>query len=189
MKLKFTAIYVLAALAFVGVSAWVFLSRGRNAKAIAAKYKLGGIMLTAWSMLAAASCEVPGVSVTCYDPVEPVPEVMCYDVAAPTNLLTVSVKDKDGMDVQPGDILKIDIEYPEFAKYVCNIVARNSDSTLIQSETFGNLQCSSRLELEMTLEKTDYKGEALVNVIGIYNISDTETAEQPLDGEFVINYL
>ena len=71
MKTKYYLIYVFVGIAFLAVSAWVFFSRGKNAKAIRAKYKLGGIMLMCMAMLSVASCgEIlnPG-EVMCYDPV------------------------------------------------------------------------------------------------------------------------
>ena len=71
MKAKYLIIYIVVGAAFLGVSLWVLLSNGKSAKAIRYKYKLGGIMLTAWSMLTFASCEGPGPFVTCYDPVPP----------------------------------------------------------------------------------------------------------------------
>ena len=38
MRIKFIAIYLLAGAAFLGVSLWVFLSKGKNASAVRAKY-------------------------------------------------------------------------------------------------------------------------------------------------------
>ena len=70
MKIKFFAIYIAAGVAFLGFSLWVFLSKGKNAKAIRAKYKMGGIMLTACSMLMASACQC-SPTVTCYEPMDP----------------------------------------------------------------------------------------------------------------------
>lgn len=78
MKIKFIAIYIAAGVMFLTASLWVFLSKGKNAKAIRTKYKMGGLMLTATSMLAATACQCSPV-VNCYEPAPP-PEVMCYDV-------------------------------------------------------------------------------------------------------------
>ena len=60
MKTKYYFIYFIVGAAFLAASAWVFFSRGKNAKAIWAKYRLGGIMLTCLAMLSAASCEHDG---------------------------------------------------------------------------------------------------------------------------------
>ena len=47
MKTKYFLIYVFVGIAFLAVSAWVFFSRGKNAKAIRAKYSLSpGAVLT-----------------------------------------------------------------------------------------------------------------------------------------------
>ena len=71
MRTKYFLIYVCVGAAFLAVCAWVYFTRGKNAKAIRAKYKLGGIMLTCVAMLSAASCGdgVDPWMVTCYDPV------------------------------------------------------------------------------------------------------------------------
>ena len=91
--------------------------------------------------------------------------------------------------VQPGDVLNISIESPEFTKYSCRIVAGGSESSVIQTKTFSNLQYTDRMLLEMPLEETDYKGEALVEVFGYYNVSETKEQQVRLDGEFVIKYI
>ena len=80
MRAKYFLIYAVVGAAFLAVSLWVLLSRGNNPKAINAKYKLGGIMLIAWSVIATASCEkgplpnvkkaIEGGVVMCYDPVQ-----------------------------------------------------------------------------------------------------------------------
>ena len=45
MKTKAFIVYVALGVAFAAVSLWVFLSKGKNAKAIRTKYKLGGAFL------------------------------------------------------------------------------------------------------------------------------------------------
>ena len=78
MKIKFLAIYIAAGVVFLAASLWVFLSKGKNARAIRTKYKMGGLMVTAATMLAACACQCSPV-INCYEPAQP-PEVMCYDV-------------------------------------------------------------------------------------------------------------
>ncbi|HRZ97655.1 MAG TPA: hypothetical protein P5084_08865 [Paludibacter sp.] len=51
--------------AFLAISLWVWFSNGKNAKAIKAKYKLGGMILSL-SFFATTGCEPV---ITCYDPV------------------------------------------------------------------------------------------------------------------------
>ena len=81
MKIKFLTIYAVAGVAFLAVSLWAFLSGGRSAKALRYKYKLGGIMLTAWAMISAVSCEGVIPTVTCYEPA-----VRCYDPVSPNSV-------------------------------------------------------------------------------------------------------
>lgn len=190
MRIKFTLVYILAGIAFLGVSLWVFLSKGKSARAVGAKYRLGGIMLTAASMLSAASCESPvGPVVTCYEPAVP-PEVTCYDVPAPVNSLYVSVKDKNTMDVQPGDILLLNIENPSDDSFLCNINARNPESTLLQSQELTlDPESAWYLGAEITIEDVSYKGEAVLSVFSISKDPEGNRVELPVGSPIVINYL
>ena len=134
MKSKYLIVYLLAGAAFLAVSLWVILTGGKNAKAIAAKYKLGGIMLTAMAMLSAASCEGPGPVVTCYEPV-----VTCYDVAVEEHdMVDVTVKGYGGNKLKSGDILQVTVTSPTFDKYRCRISAdpENGDVFVIQTQDF-----------------------------------------------------
>ncbi len=168
MKIKFLAVYILAGVAFAGVSLWVFLSKGRSAKAVAAKYKLGGIMLTALSFLSAASCgNTP--TVTCYEPATP-PEVMCYDVAVQTDVPSIIVKGSQYMNVKAGEVLTITIASPTFEEYKCCINAAEGDNpALIQTKTFKSDEQLQKPEavFELVLEPDGYSGEAAVTVYGI----------------------
>ena len=53
-------------IAFAGVSLWVVLSRGRSAKAVRAKFRLGGALITAVGLTTLTSC-----TTSCYDPYIP----------------------------------------------------------------------------------------------------------------------
>ena len=162
MRIKFLAIYILAGVAFLAVSLWVLLSKGRSAKAVNAKFKLGGIMLTALSMISAASCTGTPV-VTCYEPVEP--EVMCYDVAVEADLVSISVKGYEGFRLKSGDVLLIKIQYPTYSKYLCRIKEAGEGGALIQEQTFDRAE-SDPAEFELTLAPTEYKGDAEVAIYG-----------------------
>lgn len=172
MKVKFVIIYALAGAAFLAVSLWAFLSNGRSAKAIRYKYKLGGIMLTAWAMLSAASCEGVPPFVTCYEPV-----VECYDVAAPSNEVYVEVKDYGGNKLKSGDVLTVRIDYPTYHNYRCRITAdpSNGDAFVIQTHDFTVTESNSSVEI--TLVATDYKGSAKVTVCGIGMMQDGSEVE------------
>ena len=57
--------------AFLAVSLWVWLSKGKNAKAVKTKFRLGGVLLTLISTISIGSCGGSPV-VTCYD--TPIPD-------------------------------------------------------------------------------------------------------------------
>ena len=68
MKFKHSVLYAVLAVAFVAVSLWVILSGGKSARAVRAKFRLGGLMLTISSMLTLPGCSV--FQPTCYDTVK-----------------------------------------------------------------------------------------------------------------------
>ena len=171
MRIKFFAIYLLAGAAFVAVSLWVFLSKGRSPKAVAAKYRLGGIMLTAMTMMSAASCGGGPPQVTCYEPVEP-PEVTCYDVPMETNSLTVSVKDYGGINIKPGDVLIVNLAGPTTDEYKFRIHAGDVEAPVIQEFSYSDENVPYEIVIEQTLSATDYKGEATIEAIGVFKGGD-----------------
>jgi len=82
MKAKYILLYALLGAAFLGVSLWVWLSRGRHAAAVRAKYRIGGALLSLWALISSCgACSGPG------------PFVTCYDVAVQTDVVTVTEKD------------------------------------------------------------------------------------------------
>ena len=181
MKIKLTLVYIAVGIAFLAVSLWVFLSGGKSARAVAAKFRLGGILLTTWSMLSAASCTgVP--QVTCYEPLPP-PEVMCYDVVM-SDILSVVVKDYGGNKLKPGDVLLLNIEKPTYGKYVFRI-RRVEEQTLLQTESF-TVPESGEAGFELTLAPTEYRGEARVQASGVMVAEDGTEFEQPLEIEGLI---
>lgn len=181
MKIKFAIIYIVAGVAFVAVSLWAFLSNGRSAKAIRYKYKLGGIMLTAWAMLSAASCSGVPPFVTCYEPV-----VQCYDVAMPNNEVYVEVKEYGGNKCKSGDVITIRIDYPTYDKFRCRITANpeNGEAFVIQKQDFETVE--GKAEFELTLAATDYKGNVKVTVCGINKAEDGTESENVLGTESLI---
>lgn len=159
MKVKFLIVYLVAGAAFLGVSLWLILSGGRSASAIRAKYKLGGIMLTALAMLSAASCGGFPPQVTCYEPA-----VMCYDVPAETDILDVKVKDAEDLKAKAGDVLMFSIQRHSYEEYVVKITADNEQKTVLQTQSFKVAQEADPFEFELTLAPGDYKGKAQVVV-------------------------
>lgn len=194
MRIKFFAIYLAAGAAFLAVSLWVFLSKGKNAKAVRAKYKMGGIMLTASSLLAASSCQCSPTTVTCYEPVMP-PEVTCYDVARELNVVTVSIKGKEGVEAKAGDVLLIGINVPTYPAYECKIEEDKDDNpTLIQCETFQApvREEDSEIEdisFELTLSPGNFNGKARITLSGVIKDGEGSTFVEPLKGIFYIKVL
>lgn len=176
MKIHYLLVYIAAGVAFLAVSLWAFLSNGRSAKAVRAKYRLGGIMLTAWAMLSAAACEGPGPIVTCYEPV-----VTCYDVATEQNdEVDVTVKGYGGNKLKSGDVLNVSVYYASYQNYRCRISAdpENGDVFVIQTEEFALSSADGRLaETEITLAATTYKGMAKVYVCGLGKDADGNETE------------
>ena len=161
MKTKYCLIYVFVGIAFLAVSAWVFFSRGKNAKAIRAKYKLGGIMLMCMAMLSVASCgEIlnPG-------------EVMCYD-PAPDYSFMVSTGKQDAnwqYILSPGAVLSVQVECRRYEKF--GVVIRQfkdmKEGDVLQAATFES-EGKNLFQYELLYDPADkaYEGIARVDIYG-----------------------
>ena len=169
MKTKYYLIYVFVGIAFLAVSAWVFFSRGKNAKAIRAKYKLGGIMLMCMAMLSVASCgEIlnPG-------------ELMCYE-PAPDYSFMVSTGKQDAnwqYILSPGAVLTVAVECRRYEKY--GVVIRQfedmKEGDVLQSATFES-EGKSQFLYELLYNPADkaYAGLAQVDIYGYPEGTKTE---------------
>ena len=177
MRIKFVIIYAAAGVAFLAVSLWAFLSNGRSARAVRYKYKLGGIMLTAWAMLSAASCEGIPPLVTCYEPV-----VECYDVAAPTNEPWLEVKGYGGNKLKSGDVLSVKVSDPTFEKYRIRIVTQPPTGESVEIQTADFAVTDGVAAAEITLAATDYKGSAMVCFLGIGQTEAGSEKENSIGG-------
>ena len=166
MKVKYFLIYVIVGIAFLAVSAWVFFTGGKNARAIRAKYKLGSIMLTCLAMISFASCEGVPPGVTCYDPI-----VECYD-PAPSNYveLDYSKMDSSGKySLSPGQSLKIRIDaitYKEFEITVKKLVDDQEGDVLQSVRIDPNGEYSFEYTLTYEPADLDYTGPAQLSVTG-----------------------
>ena len=161
MKTKYFILYVFVGIAFLAVSAWVFFSRGKNAKAVRAKYRLGGIMLMCMAMLSVASCGEtlnPG-------------EVMCYD-PAPDYSFTVSTGKHDAnwqFILSPGAILTVQVECRRYEKY--GIVIRRfedlKEGDVLQTASFES-EGKDQFQYELLYDPADkaYAGIARVDIYG-----------------------
>ena len=176
MKIKFAIVYVLAGVAFLVVSLWLFLSGGKSAKASRFKYRLGGIMLTAWSMLTAVSCIGGPPQVTCYEP-EP-PEVMCYDPVVEEDMVSIIIKDYGGSRLKPGDALLITIVNPSTDRYRMRIHAGDVNAPVLQECNFqAPEEPAGVLEFQAVLAPTDYRGDAFVEFIAVFGSAGGQESE------------
>lgn len=180
MKTKYFFVYLALGAAFLGVSLWVWLSGGKNARAVNAKYRLGGMMLSTWALLSAAGCgTTPGGNpvITCYEPAEPDPQVMCYDVAMPEQTENISailfMNGGDGTELagngmKAGDFFHVTIQNPTYAKFALTVTRINEEGTLLFKELISKPEGANSITADIALpEEIDWKGEACVNVQGV----------------------
>lgn len=128
MKITKWILFIALGTAFLAVSLWVFLSGGKNAKAINAKYRVGGMMLSVWALLSSSTCSNPNpMLVTCYDTPNPDPEIMCYEPAIEeqtSDFARIALKGKDlnnDNKVKAGDVFMISIRKASYSQYVFKI--------------------------------------------------------------------
>ncbi|MBP5505823.1 MAG: hypothetical protein J6X89_06960 [Bacteroidales bacterium] len=173
MKVKAFIVYIALGIAFAAVSLWVLLSRGKSARAIRTKYRLGGAMIAAWAILSAASCEGPGPFVTCYEPVI-------------QNGAVIYLKDHNDEAINNGDILLVNIYGPTFDRYRVKIFTTERTEPL-QSETFEYTDKSLGVAtFELQLSVGDYKGTAPYEVFGL-TVEDGKEVELSVDaGAFTV---
>lgn len=160
MKSKYLVIYIVVGVAFLAASLWVFLSKGKSAKAIRYKYKLGGIMLTAWAMLTFASCEGPGPFVTCYDPAPP---EYAYIEGTTT--------------YKNGDVMLVHFVTDLAGKYKCRIAPYDKAQAgeTLQEQEFECVAGTNNCKI--TLAVGDFKGDAILFFIRIVQGEDGSERE------------
>ena len=174
MKTKYFLIYVFVGIAFLAVSAWVFFTRGKSAKAIRAKYKLGGVLLMCMAMLSVASCgEIldPG-EVTCYDPV----------VEPMDNTVTMYIKHQDpashARDIKPGETMLVEILYPTHKRFVLRILLNDEAGTVLQrNELVVDDGADSGYYNIPLSEDVTYKGDAVFQIHGIVKDEPEELSQ------------
>ena len=143
-------------IAFAAVSLWVWLSRGKSAAAVRAKYRLGGILL---SLSVAATTLTSCVS--CYSPAD-----------EPTNIISPKF-DTSTTVYHCGDVLNF-YEDTTFSHFKYTIVSDNGE-TLYTGRTFGNYN------IEVVLAVGDYVGPATIT---FYGGNDYQSEFKKIDGEF-----
>ena len=167
MRAKYLIIYFAAGIAFIAVSAWVFFTNGNNAKALRAKYKLGGLLLTCTAMLSVASCgQIPGLGVTCYDT-----EVTCYDPYVEEHDIVTfenlkAVFHEDPPKIAPGDTIFVKIDMPSYEHYALVVSEKSEENTLLQREELSLTEDGSHFEVPLS-EDITFKGVAFIDILGI----------------------
>ncbi len=152
MKLNdfFSPIFFIAlGTAFLAVSIWVWFSKGKNAKAIKAKYKLGGMILTL--SFFAASCE---------SVVQP-PEVTCYMVAQ--SYVYIPTENNKAI-LSTGDTLLVTIANPNFAYYSYTM----KDTTKVKLFQEGMLikSTDSNFHFIPIKNSINYSGKIIIDFYG-----------------------
>lgn len=148
MKVRYVIVYAALGVAFLAVSLWVTLSGGKNARAVRAKYHLGGLMLTVASMLSVSSCGgiLGGDEVMCYDP-------------APPRYITVAIPGT-AQHVKVGDVIELTVKDCPFKGLRYDL--RTTD-TVIQNGELGD----GDGVYQVTIKPIDYHGELCLTVLGI----------------------
>jgi hypothetical protein len=95
--MKKTLLIIGLGTAFLAVSLWVWISNGKSARAVKAKFRIGGALLTLTGMMTVGSCNT---LTTCYDP-------------APVNAVYIEreVAYNTAQNVRNGDQIKIELTY------------------------------------------------------------------------------
>lgn len=150
--MKKTILLIGLGVAFVAVSAWVFCSGGRSARAVRAKFRLGGAILTLVGMTTLTGCIT-----SCYDPADPT----CYDPAPPTPTNQISAwQGVYSSSLRNGDVVRFSAEC-DFES-VATISLRDDDGTTLKSEDYTLAIGYS--DLWFTIEAGDYLGPATLVV-------------------------
>lgn len=159
MTMKKTLLIIGLGSAFLAVSLLVWLSNGKSARAVKAKFRLGGALLTLTGMMTVGSCNV---MTSCYDP-------------APQNMVYIEREGAyDGaLDVKNGDQVNIKVSY--FSAYGVKVtIAKDfQNSEVLQSEIYEITD--SNADVLHTINVADHVGEAHLRVYVM--ISEEENYE------------
>lgn len=148
MRIKYIIMLSGLAVAFAAASLWVFISGGKNAKAVQTKFRLGGLMLTVTGMLSLTSCEGNlGGGVMCYDPVVP-------------QYVQLTTSDNSSY-VKAGDTIEVTITDSPYRSHSYKILIGNED--ILQAGELGKENGSYKI----TIEPTEYKGNIDLAVYGL----------------------
>ena len=165
MKTKYFFLYLGIGVAFLGASLWVLLSGGKNARAIRAKYKLGGALLTTWALLSAATCgpRIGGEH----------PEVLCYDMPCPVNEVSITGSPEGDNKYAASDVMIVGIDYPRCVRYDWQITDPERKTVLQKGSVEHSADDYGTFKFEIKLTTGNYKGDALLIVNGLYPEGET----------------
>lgn len=147
--MKRILLIVAISLLFAGASVWVWLSRGESAKAVRAKFRLGGALLTLLGLMTTTSCKT-----SCYDPV-----VSCYDPAPPIEQGVVpqpEISQQSSYEVRNGDTISLEVMGLK-GKIVAVVILDGNEQTLQRSD-YG-IDKENKM-LNHMLQVYDYQGDA-----------------------------
>ena len=122
MAMKKTLLVIGLGTAFLAVSLWVWLSNGKSAKAVKAKFRLGGALLTLTGTMTLGGCNLTR---TCYDP-------------APENMVYIEREGAydQAQDVKNGDHINIKVNYFSAYGIMVSIEKGAEDWGVLQRETY-----------------------------------------------------
>ncbi len=160
--MKKTLLIIGLGTAFLVVSLWVWLSDGKSARAVKAKFRLGGALLTLTGMMTLGGCEGKGQLVSCYDP-------------APANLIYIEREGAytEAQNVKNGDLISIKVSYFSAYGIKVSIVSAGDNSKVLQSEIYKIPDSSA--DVKHSINVADYVGEACLRVY--FMKSETEIYE------------
>ena len=148
--MKRTLTIIALGTAFVAVSLWVWLTRGKSAKAVKAKFRLGGAIIALTSLMNLTSCGPDGpFGVDCYDPA-PANEIYLENYAHNSN-----------NEFRNGDAVEISCYAMTAPKIVVTIEDRNREQEL-QRATYDINQESISTTVTHTINVGDFRGEAML---------------------------
>lgn len=149
--MKRTCAIIGIGLAFLAASLWVWLSNGKSAKAVKAKFRLGGALLTLTGMMTLAGCG------------DAAPTVMCYD---PTPKDAVEIEREGAYEaaqsVKNGDNVNIKVRYFSAHGIKISIETALEDAEVLQSRIYEIKDSST--EISHIIDVADYVGEAYLKV-------------------------
>lgn len=148
--MKKTLLIIGLGTAFLAVSLWVWISNGKSARAVKAKFRIGGALLTLTGMMTVGSCNSNTLT-SCYDP-------------APVNAVYIEreVAYNTAQNVRNGDQIKIELTY--FSAYGIKVTIENgvNNREVLQSDVYQITE--SNTNVFHTIDVGDHVGEAHLRV-------------------------